>query len=40
VAQARCAEEVPVLRPVAGGQTACHFADRTELTGFGREADR
>jgi len=27
LAAARCAEEEPMLRPVAGGHTACHFAD-------------
>ncbi|MGX7673894.1 dipeptide ABC transporter ATP-binding protein [Plantactinospora sp. DSM 117369] len=27
IAAARCAEEEPLLRPVAGGHTACHYAD-------------
>ncbi len=27
IAAARCVEEEPELRPVAGGHTACHFAD-------------
>ncbi|MGP3963890.1 dipeptide ABC transporter ATP-binding protein [Nonomuraea sp. 3N208] len=27
IAAARCAEEEPLLRSVAGGHTACHFAD-------------
>ncbi|MEO3793019.1 ABC transporter ATP-binding protein [Nonomuraea sp. B10E15] len=27
IAVARCAEEEPLLSPVAGGHTACHFAD-------------
>ncbi|MCF6469376.1 dipeptide ABC transporter ATP-binding protein [Nonomuraea sp. MG754425] len=29
IAVARCAEEEPVLREVAGGHTACHFADES-----------
>ncbi|GAB3450776.1 dipeptide ABC transporter ATP-binding protein [Actinophytocola sediminis] len=29
IATDRCAEEEPPLRPVAGGHTACHFAERT-----------
>ena len=28
IATDRCAAEEPVLRPVAGGHTACHFADQ------------